>query len=275
MKKKALNNPLAIATVASNPDVVKKVTDTAANVAVGSVKQAKIFIQWSLAIAGIGVGLYFANKAYKNYRKRAYLEANLDNADVQAAIIIHNSIKKLEVPGFMSLLLPDINVFTDENSIYSVAQQTTSLGEVQRAYRYLFDEILADELTNAFNTEEYKTFFNLIKAKGGPSVDPTTGTYPIYLEGETLYSALKNKTLSVKKAVFDESTGKWKSTNELFGTFNLNQEIGKVIKSYKYATTDGSESRYYIVSDKSSIDLFDWFGNNGLVWDNQVTNVKL
>ncbi len=270
--KHKLRNPAALITAASNPDLVK----TAGNIVGKSLdNQATIiaetgdFLKKLFLVAGIAGGTYLTYREYKKYRRRKYLEANINNSNVQAAIVINDAFLNFEPSGVLSWFLPSFNISTDTNQLYAIAQNVTDLTEVAKAYNMVFDRNLSDDLSQASGAV-YISFMNIINNKGDAQINEATGTYDIVLAGDTIYSAVNGSTLSVKKAVYNSETNQWQSTNELYGNFGYGDEIGEVVTSVLF--TQSPISRYYIVKTGGFLGIGVSYG---LVWDNQITNNKI
>ncbi|SFU77139.1 hypothetical protein SAMN05216480_12322 [Pustulibacterium marinum] len=270
--KHKLRNPAALITAASNPEIVK----TAGNIVGKSLdNQATIiaetgdFLKKLFLIAGVAGGVYLTHKQYKKYRRKKYLEANISNPNIQAAIIINDAFLNFEPSGVLSWFLPSFNISTDTSQLYTIAENVTDLTEVAKAYNVVFDRNLSDDLSQA-SGDVYISFMNIINNKGDVQVNEATGTYDIILAGDTVYSAVNGSTLTVKKAVYNDDAKKWQSTNELYENFSYGDEIGKVVTSVLF--TENPISRYYIVEKGG------WLGigaTYGLVWDNEITNKKI
>lgn len=265
---RGVRNPAAVAAIANNPDVVDIVKDTLKQQQKMSVEAGK-FLKNLLLLIGLSGVSYVGYKYYKKIRKQKYLENNLDNPNVQAAIIIHESILKITPPSLLKWFLPEIIWSVDENKILEVAEKTTSLQEVQKSYRIIFDEFFNDAAIAALNKDEYQQFLNIIKATEGPTWDEKTGAYPVYAQGDKLYAGLKGKTVKVLTVEYDETKpagSKWVTYNTLYGNYTLNEKIGTVhytaVKDF-----NGAKSRYYIVY-RGVWPVYTY----GIVWDYSVYN---
>ncbi|GIZ16582.1 hypothetical protein [Capnocytophaga catalasegens] len=211
----------------------------------------KIFIT-GLVISGI----VFGPKLYKRWRRNLYAKKNISNPNVQAAFIIRKAFNKIEFPGVLSWVLPDINLWTDKKTMFNIAAKVTNLDEVSKAYTILFDSILLTNLKNGFSSKDFENFFEIIQGKDG-NPEPQR----IILVGSEVFSA-KKQPFSIKKAIYDKTQRKWKSTNELFATVSYKEKIGKVYAVIQY----NAQSRFYIV-DRGLLSR-----GYGLVWDKEITD---
>ncbi len=248
MEEKGLSNPAVAAALAP-----------AANTAV---KGAGDFISKNakpiLLAAGATALVVFGPKAYRNYRAKKYANANIGNPNLVAASIIFASFKRFKFPGFIGLFVPDINISTDEDSLNRIASDPkTHIKEVARAYKILFQRNLAQDVQQGLSTKELRTFYSLLQSK--PINDDKT-LYPI---GSTLFVA-KKPHITVNEAT--KQGNSWKGTSFLFGNFNFNEKVGKVI-----ANGIWNGENYYIV-EKCGLGPF--FCNTGVVLQHQVTNEK-
>lgn len=254
---KKLSNPLAIATVASSDEGQKAIGNTLKGV------------QILLVVAGtFMIGSYAWNQ-FKKWRAEKYANENAGNPNLIAAAIIYNSFSRFEAPGILSFLLPSFDISADEDALYNIASKVTNVKAVSDAYKILFDRNLVFDTQNGLDSQELQTFWNIINA---PQQNNDTSTpYPI---GSILYSA--NRDLIINTAEKNENEI-WEGTNILFGQFQLNDEVGKIVDTGK-VTLNMTEDEslvgqvYYIIEDCN------WLGfncKNGVVVHSQVRNKEL
>jgi len=248
-----LGNPLALLTAAEaskTPEGQKAIADVATGVKVLFVVAGTFFI-----------GKY-AYGQFKIYRAKKYANNNAGSPDLVAAAIIHDSFKRFEFPGVLSFVLPSFNYSTDESALYDIATRVTNVKGVSSAYKILFDRNLFFDVQEGLDTDEMKTFWNIINATQN---NTEKDLYPI---GSKLFAA-DRQGIRINKAIQDAS-GQWSGTNELFGNFALNKEVGEVIANGKWVDPGTRvETNYYIIKD---CNFFGLGCEHGVVLQNQVTD---
>jgi hypothetical protein len=225
-----------------------------------SVNAAKLIL---VALGSLAVVRYGHSK-FKKLRADRFARENVGNPNLTAAAIIYESFTRVGFPdsSLLSFLIPSINISTDESALYGIASQVTNVKAVSEAYSILFDRNLFDDIRKGLDTDELKTFWNIINS---PSDNQNIQTlYPI---GTNLYSASKNM-ITVNKAVKDEN-GNWKGTGELYGNFEFREEVGEVIAHGVFTKSDATKENYYIIERG-------WFfKDQGVVLQHQITNKKI
>lgn len=249
-------NGLPVAVIASevaNSDEGKK--------AIGqSINAFKLIL---VGLGSLAVIRYGVSK-FKDLRADRFARENVGNPNLTAAAVIYESFTRVGFPdsSVLSYLIPSINISTDESALFGIASQVTSVKDVSEAYSILFRRNLFTDIRKGLDTDELKTFWNIINS---PSDNQNQQLlYPI---GTDLYSASKNM-ITVNKAVKDEN-GNWKGTGELYGTFDFRDDVGEVIAHGVFAKSDGSKENYYIIEKG-------WFmKDQGVVLQHQITNKKI
>lgn len=178
MKNKGLSNPVVVAAVAS------KAADQA-NATRKSI--GKFFQRNGKVMLGTVTGLvvtYVAYKEIKKYRKRVYIEKNLGNYNLIAAMVMYKSMHRISKPVFpFNLLISSIPDGTDEAALFNIATKVTNIQEVAKAYRIVFDVSLADDINSELTNSEMVRFYNTIINKS----TYTGSTTAIYPNGTPIY----------------------------------------------------------------------------------------
>lgn len=255
----ALKNPAVLATVASSKEGQKAIGQT--------VNAAKIVL---LAGGAILVGRY-AWSQYKNWRADKYARDNIGNPNVIAASIIYESFTRFGFPeaSFLSWIIPEINISTNEAALNEIAYQVSNPKAVSDAYYMLFNRTLSKDLQNGLSTDELQTFWNIINNKQNTE----TTAYPINTK---LYAAMNN--IIVNEAEF--VNGEWVGTNVLYGQFNINDTVGDVIATGVVDSTMTTDQtligqNYYIVQQRRSYGQCLFNCQTGVVVQSQVRNKQL
>lgn len=225
-----------------------------------SINAAKMILVLLGSLAAVRYGV----AKFKDLRSDRFARENVGNPNLTAAAIIYESFTRVGFPdsSILSYLIPQINISTDESALFGIASQVTSVKDVSDAYSILFQRNLFEDIRKGLDTDELKTFWDIINS---PSNNQNQATlYPI---GADLYSASKN-TITVNKAVKD-GNGNWKGTGELYGTFEFREDVGEVIAHGVFTSDDGRKENYYII-EKGLI-----FKDQGVVLQHQVTNKKI
>lgn len=245
--KKGLGNPalLALANTDAGKDTVKSATKA---------------IQIIAIVVGTVAASKYAWTKFKKWRAEKYARDNAGNPNLTAAAVIYNSFTRLGFPdsSFMSFLIPEFDISTDEDALNDIAAKVTNAKAVSDAYHILFDRELFFDIKNGLDTTELQTFWNTINSP--QNNQDTVSLYPL---GTTLYVASKNG-ITVNIAEKDDA-GKWKGTGSLYGNFSHMEKLGKVIAHGVF-----DNENYYIVED-------DWcmWCKTGVVLQHQVTNKQL
>lgn len=259
-----LSNPAAIATIASS-------------------KQGQAFIgdalnaaKWALLIGGVVLTGRYVYGEYKDYRADKYARDNVGDPNLIAASIIYESFTRIGFPeaSFLSWIIPEMDISTNENALNNIANQVTNVKAVSDAYKILFDRTLSKDLQNGLDTEELQTFWNLINSS---QVNNDTSIYPI---GSLLYVASR-QGITVNKAIEDQN-GYWIGTGDLYRNLERNELVGEVIAHGKVTQNmidiNGDANlvgqNYYIVKEVR----FNQCLTNckvGVVVQEQVTNTQV
>ena len=211
--KKQLSNPLAVAAVATNPDVIR----TTKTLVIGG----------GIAFAG-----YYGWKKYKEWQKQKFVEKYAHLPDVQAAMVMYKSmfsIDKIDAWPFGSITIPD---GTDEAQLNSLALKVSSLENVVKAYKVLFDSNLLTDVLSELNNRELQKFFDSLGAKSE-------------------YEGQFNPDGS------NEANGEYQNSGVKRDFMKYSQTIGEIIKVYRGVT---SGQYYYVVDVAWSLDTFYGYG---------------
>jgi hypothetical protein len=223
----------------------------------------------ALLIGGTLAAVYAWNtipKYIKRKRAERYARANIGNPVVTAAAIIHESFARIGFKdGLFSYLLPEFDIFTDEEALMGIASQIDDIRKVAHAYAILFDRDLFTDTLNGLSTDELSSFYNAIRA---PSYNPNPQIDSgFYLIGDYLYCA-KKTGIQVPQVEL-QSDGSWITTEKLYGNYKHKDFIGEVIATDIYAPEN---KRYYLVQWCAVWGLWCY---QGVVWSDQVINYKI
>lgn len=100
-----------------------------------------------------GVGLFLANKVYKNWMASGQGAQAGSDPNTQAATLLYAAMYQ---SGVSILSWAD---GTDEESLYNTASVITDFAKVSAAYKNLYGRILADDLTNELGADELQAFY--------------------------------------------------------------------------------------------------------------------
>lgn len=219
----------------------------------------------------IGLGTYFVGayawRRYKKLRAERYANENAGDPHVVAAAIIHSSFTRLfDGSSFLSLLIPDINIWTNETALYKIATQVKDVKLVSYAYNILFDRNLFFDVKKGLSTSEMRNFWAKINA---PTNAGSSGE--LYPKESKLYCAVRSG-ITVKRA--EKKDNKWKVTNRLYDNFKHGEYMGKVIATGIYKHSDGRKENFYIIEARDW-DMLGIFYEKGFVLQHQVTNKKI
>ncbi|MEM6697988.1 MAG: hypothetical protein AAF599_06310 [Bacteroidota bacterium] len=201
-------------------------------------------------------------------RKRAerYARANIGNPVVTAAAIIHESFGRIGYKdGLFSYLLPEFDIYTDENALMDIASQIDDIKQVAQAYSILFDRDLFRDTLNGLSTDELTSFYNAIRAPNHNTNPQIDSEY--YLIGDYLYCA-KKSGIQVPQ-VEQQDDGSWITTENLYGNYKHKEFIGEVIATDIYVPEN---KRYYIVEWCAVLGFWCY---QGIVWSDQVINYEI
>lgn len=242
-KEKAtkLGNPLVIAGAmeASKTNAGQKaITDTTNAIKIAFLVAGGIFLT------------KYGIRQYKKYRARKYAEENAHRPEVQASVMLHNSMFSgtLDILGFQ-FTIPD---GTDEGTLNRLALQVDSLEEVSKAYKILFDRVLLLDVQSELNSEELHTFFNRLQSQGTDEVTPEGKVKP-YNIGEPIWCRNKQGVV-LKKAVFEND--RIKVTDESKGRYGYAEKIGVVEKVF----IDEKHEIFYVIDRDYRIDSYSGYG---------------
>ncbi|MFY8004463.1 MAG: hypothetical protein ACOVNR_06445, partial [Chitinophagaceae bacterium] len=158
--KKKLGNPAVATAVASNPDLAKEVTQQVIRVKDETIKTTRI-----LLVAGAtAIVFWWGSKKFKEWRKQQFIQNNAHIPDVQAAMIFRKAMFKVEPMDFVftTITIPD---GTDEATLNSLATKVSSLANVVKAYKILFDGNLITDVYEELTNRELQRFFDRLNAK--------------------------------------------------------------------------------------------------------------
>lgn len=213
-----------------------------------------------LTLGTIGV-LYFGPKWYRKVRAKNYANNNIGNPNVMAAAIFYNSFTRIGFAdsSFLSYVFPEINLWTDEDSLYNIAHQVSSLNEVAKSYNILFGRVLFNDLHSGLDSDEMSNFYTIIRQG---SHNQSTQKY---LVGDKLYCAIQR--ISIPE-VEQKNDGSWVETGRLYDNYQYRDYVGTI---YYNGYLEEENKHYYIISYCTLIGCFDW----GIVWQDQVTNLEI
>ena len=235
-----LSNPLATAAILSNKEVVTT---------------AKVV----LVVAGVGTGLYFANRQYKAWRRQKFVEKEAHLPDVQAAMIMRKAMFRwgeLKMFPFGTINIPD---GTNETALNQIARSVTSVEAVIKAYKILFDSNLMLDVMSELNDSEIRKFFDSINSKGEyadnfNSVGQPNPQTPFFV-GQTI-KVLNPKGTQIFKAA-QRDNGSYYNTGVARDYKKFDETVGVIIKVYKGTT---SNQYFYVVDMHMSIDTIFGYG---------------
>jgi hypothetical protein len=158
-------------------------------------------------VALVGTGLYFLNKAYRNYQK-SQTEAEADsNPAVQQAMALRVAMNP---SGLEWLRRVD---GTDLTGIFTTALKITSIQAVASAYKNLYQSSLFDDLQTELSASEYQKLLTIVKYSGNQSIQIPVGNFAV-----TKLAANARKTPKVLgKFSFDNNIIKQVNTNTFIG----------------------------------------------------------
>ncbi len=246
----------------ANP-IAKVVATKAANSAGNFIKNNTAVVAGTL----IGVYAWYKLPSYlKRKRAERYARANIGHPVVTAAAIIHESFTRIGYKdGFLSFLLPEFDLFTDEAALMDIASQIDDVRLVAQAYSILFDRDLFSDTLNGLSTAELNSFYSAIGAPSYNSDPQLDNNY--FLIGDILYCAKKSGIQVPQVELQDD--GSWLTTEQLYGNYNHKQEIGEVIATGIY---EQESKRYYIVQRCA---IWGYWCYYGIVWSDQVMNQEI
>ncbi|MCF2875428.1 MULTISPECIES: hypothetical protein [unclassified Tenacibaculum] len=252
-----MGNPLAIPVAASV--VNSKEGQKAIGQGVNALKV--VFL-----VLGVAAGLRYVNIQYKKLRANNFARENAGNPNLTAAAIIYESFTRIGFPdsSFLSMLIPSINISTDEAALNDIATRVSNVKAVSHAYYILFDRNLFTDIRKGLGTDEIKTFWGIINSSS--QNENVSTLYPI---GITLYCADKNG-ITVNKA--EKDNGVWKGTDEYYDQLKFGEKVGKVIANGVFTHSDNRKENYYIVEDYFFAIPFT---KTGVVLQHQVTNKEI
>jgi hypothetical protein len=158
-------------------------------------------------VAIVGTGLYFLNRAYRNYQ-RTQTEAETDsNPAVQQAMALRVAMNP---SGLEWLRRMD---GTDLTGIFTTALKITSIQAVASAYKNLYQSDLFEDLQTELSASEYQKFLTIIKYNGTSSIQIPGGNYAV--------TKLKTNARKTPKVI-----GKFSFENNIIKQVNANMFIG-------------------------------------------------
>ncbi len=253
-KQGKMGNPLAVigatevASVAKTKAGQKVIDDTFTAVKVAVLVAGAIFI------AKYGYG------QYKQYRAKKYARENAMRPEVQIALMFYNAMKGniVSVLGF-EVDIPD---GTDEQVLNNLALQC-DLVSVAKAYKILFDRELMTDINEELDSDELRTFFNRLRAKGSDTTTPPE-KLKAFPKGTTVYCRNKNGITLLRA---DFKNGKVVVTKENKDFYEYAKEIGKIQAVVK----DENGEIFYVIDRNYAIDSLVGYG-----WANHrdLTNIN-
>ena len=256
-KDQGMGNPLAItaATTVANSKEGQKAIGQGVNA-----------LKWLLLGLGFIAGVKLANSQLKKLRANNFARENAGNPNLIAAAIIYESFTRLGFPdsSFLSMLIPSINISTDEAALNDIATKVSNIKAVSHAYYILFDRNLFTDVRKGLDTGELKTFWGIINSRS--QNENVSTLYPI---GSTLYCADKNG-ITVNQA--EKENGEWKGTGHFYDKLKFGEKVGEIIAHGEFTHSDGRKENYYIV------EAYFWsipFVKTGVVVQHQVTNKEI
>ncbi|WP_299106035.1 hypothetical protein [uncultured Tenacibaculum sp.] len=252
-KPKGMGNPLVTATAVSaiNSEEGQK-----------TIKQGVSALKWGLIILGVVSGGYLLNKEFKKARAKRFSRENAGNPNLTAAAIIYESFTRIgfSPSSFLSYLIPEINISTNETALNDIARQVTNIKAVSHAYYILFDRQLFTDIRKGLDTKELKRFWEIINS---PSKNININTlFPI---GSELFCAVKTG-ITVNIAELENNV--WKGTGVLYGKFAFREKVGEVVAHGVLTKEDKTQENYYIVESS----ILGFFKKTGVVLQHQITN---
>ena len=235
-----LSNPLATATLLSNKEVMNT---------------AKVV----LVLAGVGTGLYFANRQYKAWRRQKFVEKEAHLPDVQAAMIMRKAMFRwgeFNVFPFGTINIPD---GTNEAALNQIARSVTSVEAVVKAYKILFDSNLMIDIMKELTDSEVRKFFDSLNSKSDYDDQFNTVGQPKpqkpYFIGQTI-KVLNPRGTQIFKAG-ERDNGTFFNTGQARDFKRFDETIGVIEKVYKSTT---SNEHFYVVDMHMSIDTIFGYG---------------
>jgi hypothetical protein len=248
-----MGNPLVIATVANSKEGQQ------------AIGQGVNTLKYGLMVVGVIAGSVFLNKQYKKLRADRYARENAGNPNLTAAAIIYESFTRIgfSESSVLSMLIPAVNISTDETALYEIATKVTNLKAVVQSYSILFDRNLFTDVRQGLDTDELKRFWEIISS---PATNNTTTLYPV---GSTLYCAVKEGIIVNQAAKIN---GVWKGNEHLYDELSFREKVGDVVAHGVFTAADGNQENYYIVEA-----YFMAFPpqKTGVVLQHQITNKEV
>ena len=242
---KGLGNPALIA-AASNPDVVKAGKEIIISTQERAISTAKTAIG---LVAG-AVTFIYLKKKYSEWQKQKFVEKNANVPDVQAAMIMRKAMFRVEFTSFPFNLI-SIPDGTNEAMLNQLAIKVSSLQNVIKAYKVLFDSNLVMDVYDELNDKELQKFYENLGAKNeyqqqfnaNGTIKPQTP----YKIGQKLQ--VKNPQGAVVYEAAEAGTNpngttKYKATSVSRNFVAFSKNVGEIIAVYK-----GLSGAYYYVVD--------------------------
>lgn len=250
-----LGNP-AIAAAASNPDIIK----SGKEIIVATQQRALSTIKIAFGLVTGAVTIWYANKKFKEWQKQKFVENNAHMPDVQAAMIMRKAMFKVEFDTFpfSMITVPD---GTNEAMLNSLALKVTSLNNVVKAYKVLFESNLLMDVSSELNDKELQKFFENLGAKNEYSsqfnADGSIKPQKAYRVGATI--EVKNPQGAAVLVADEYATGKYRATKDSRAFVAFSKTIGTIVAVYK-----GNSGAYYYVVDMDNFSFMpDWIYGYG------------
>lgn len=254
--KNKLGNPVAVAAAAtaSNPEVIKASKEVVINYTNRAMSTAKVLV----GIAATGITVWYLNKKYKEWRKQKFVEQNAHIPDVQVAMIFRRSMFRIEFNDFPWNLI-SIPDGTDVATLNKFATKISSMQNVIKAYKILFDSNLITDVYSELNNKELQTFFDRINANGAYNEGFDNAGNPLpqipLRIGETI--EIKNPNGATVYRAEKTADGKFKNSRESADFIKFGKTVGTIIAVYKSTT---SAQHYYVVDRYLVIDTLFGYG---------------
>lgn len=259
--KQKLGNPLIAA--ASNPDIVKAGKDIIITTQQRALDTGKTIV----GLVGGAFTLWYANKAYKKWRKQKFIENNANIADVQAAMIMRKAMKRFEFDTWLFGLvtIPD---GTNEALLNKLAMKVTSLQAVINAYKILFESNLVLDVYDELDDVELQKFYESLGAKNdwASQFDANGHVKPQKPFKIGYKIQVKNPNGTTIYVAEQKPDSTYKATNVSRNFLNFSDNIGTILQVYK-----GTSGQYYYLVDMDDWSFgADWIYGHGWVGHTEV-----
>ena len=238
---------------ATNPEVVS----ASKEIIVTTQKRAMDTVQIVAVAGAVVVGGWYLTKKIKEWRKQDFVERHAHLPDVQAAMIMRKAMFRVEIGTFPFnfITIPD---GTNEAMLNALAMKVSSVENVIKAYRILFDSNLILDVATELNDTELQRFYENLGAKSeyqmGFNANGTPKAQTPYKMGQTI--EVKNPAgTTIFKA--EETNGLYRNTGEVRDFLKFSKTVGTIVAVYK-GTSSGQY--YYVVDMDWSPDFIFGYG---------------